>query len=115
VPPKTFFPFWVIAILPALATFLAYLPLGRNGFVNWDDGETILRNFPIHSFSPASLKWIFTNTGQGYWVPLTWISLDLDYHLGGLNPQIYHWESLVLHLLNTTLVFLLAQRIFNLS
>ncbi len=110
--PKSF-PLWAIALLPAVATLLAYLPLGQNGFVSWDDMDTIVRNGHIRDFGPASLKWIFTSAGAGYWIPLTWLSLDLDYHLGGLNPQIYHWDNLFLHLVNVTLVFWLAHRILQ--
>ncbi len=83
--------------------------------MDWDDKELIVQNIPLHNFSPASLQWMFTSNGAGYWSPLTWLSLALDYHLGGLRPSFYHWDSLVIHLLNVALVFLLAHRIFSLS
>lgn len=38
----------------------------------------------------------------------------MDYHLGGLDPWVYHLDSLLIHCLNTGLVFLLAIKLINL-
>ena len=57
---------------------------------------------------------MFTTFHTGNWIPLTWFSLALDYQLGGLKPQIYHWNNLLLHLLNVLLVYFLARKIFTL-
>ena len=53
-------PLGAIAILPALITFLFYLPSLNNSFVNWDDPENILNNPHIRSLSLDSIGWMFT-------------------------------------------------------
>ena len=47
-------------------------------------------------------------------MPLTWLSFALDYQWGGLNPMTYHLGNLILHCLNTLLVFFLCFRLLNL-
>ena len=105
--------FWATAFLPAVLTFLVFLPILRNNFVNWDDQVIILNNVHIRSLDPSSLQGMFTSFYEGFWMPLTWLSMALDYHLGGLDPRIYHFHNLILHALNTALVFFLSLRIFN--
>ncbi len=105
-------PLGAIAILPALITFLFYLPSLNNSFVNWDDPENILNNPHIRSLSLDSIGWMFTNFYQAFWIPLNWLSLALDYSLGHLDPVTYHFHNLSLHCLNTLLVFFVSRKIF---
>jgi len=56
---------------------------------------------------------MFTTFYTGNWIPLNWLSLSLDYHLGGLNPLVYHLHNLLLHILNTLLVFFLSLKVFT--
>jgi len=69
-------------------------------------------NIHLHSLGWNSLKWMFTTFFLGNWIPLNWLSLSIDYHLGGLNPMVYHLHNLLLHVLNTILVFFLSLRVF---
>ena len=107
--------FWEAALLPSIITFLVYLPVLKNGFVNWDDPYVILKNAPIRSLGPSSIRWMFTTFYLGNWIPLNWFSLSLDYQWGGQNPVIYHLHNLILHLLSTLLVFSLGFRLFLLA
>jgi len=56
--------------------------------------------------SLENLKWAMTSTEAGFWHPVTWLSLMLDYQFFGLNPGGYHFTNLLLHLANTLLLFL---------
>ena len=105
---------WVFGILPALVTFLVFLPVLKNDFVNWDDRPNILNNPHICSLNFDSLKWMLTAYYNGFWSPLTWFSYALDYKLGGLNPKIFHFHNLLLHVLNTAIVYYLSRKILNL-
>src|SRR5205814_1780882 len=59
--------------------------------------------------------WMFTTFQTGNWMPLTWLSLALDHRLGQLNPMVYHLDNLLLHGLNTFLVFFLSLKLLNLT
>src|SRR5262249_23436883 len=51
-----------------------------------------------------SIRWAWTNR-IGFWHPLTWMSLQLDYEIYGLNPAGFHRTNLWLHAANGLLVF----------
>jgi len=103
---------WTLA--PVCLAFLFYLPVLGDGFVNWDDPSFITDNPHIRSLRPDNLAWMFTTFYTGNWIPLAWLSLALDYALGGLTPWVYHLHSLFLHCANTLLVFLFARKFLSL-
>lgn len=102
------------AFLPALAAVLCYLPALGNDWA-WDDRQRILEALPIRSFSAESLKWMFTTLSGSYWMPLTWISVALDWKLGGGNPFVFHLNNVLLHAANSVLVYYLANRVFGMN
>jgi Flp pilus assembly protein TadD len=56
------------------------------------------------------MAWAFSTVQASNWHPLTWISHMLDCQLYGLNPIGHHLASLLLHLANSILLFLLLRR-----
>jgi len=48
---------------------------------------------------------------SGHWIPVTWLTLGLDYVLWGMEPCGYHLTSIVLHAVNATLLFAVARRL----
>jgi hypothetical protein len=46
-------------------------------------------------------------------MPVTWMTYGLDYVLWGLDPFGYHLTNLALHAANTTLVYVVALRLFR--
>ncbi len=104
---------WKTALIPAFCTFLIYLPLLKDGFLNLDDYQFILDNSKIRVMNGDFFRWCFTTFYAGNWIPLTWISLALDYAVGQLHPWIYHLHSLALHCLNTLLVFFLSLKLLS--
>ena len=82
----------------------------RDGFVLLDDVPYILGNPPVRAgITWETLKWSFTNIHAGYWHPLTWLSHALDCQLFGLNPSGHHVVSLLFHVANALLLFLLLE------
>lgn len=100
--------------LAVLVTLLAYSGIGNNDFINLDDHPYILNNTVIRHLDLSNLKNLLTATLSGNWIPLTTLSLALDYQLGHLEPWVYHLHNLLLHCLNTALVFFLSYKLLNL-
>jgi hypothetical protein len=96
------------AMLASLICLLLYLPALRCGFINYDDPEYVLNNPIIRQLTFDSLTQTFMHAQVGWWMPLTWISLAIDYHYWGLNPVGYHLTNIVLHAVNAGLVVLIA-------
>jgi len=93
------------AALVAGLTFAAFLPALSGRFVNWDDDTNFLDNPHYRGLGVEQLKWMFTDF-FGHYMPLTWLTLGLDYSVWGMNPFGYHLTSLLLHAANAVLFFL---------
>jgi tetratricopeptide (TPR) repeat protein len=101
----------VIIVLLALCTIAAFLPIFRNGFVNYDDPGYVTENPHVRSgLTPGTIAWAFTTFQESNWHPLTWISHALDVTLFGVNAPMQHGMSLLLHVISTVLLFLALQR-----
>src|SRR5437870_11701567 len=50
-------------------------------------------------------------THLGHYIPLTWMTLGLDYLLWGMNPVGYHLTSLLLHVTNAVVFFFVVRRL----
>jgi protein O-mannosyl-transferase len=103
--------FWACAA--AVLTFLAFSPVLRNGFVDFDDPENFLTNLSYRGLGLSELKWMWTTFHMGPYMPLTWMSHGLDYLLWGLDPFGVHLASLLIHAANAALFFLLALRLLG--
>lgn len=105
----------VVASTVALICVLVYLPALFCGFVNYDDPDYVLNNPLIRSLDWNMLVAAITQSHVGWWMPLTWISLAIDYHFWGQNPFGYHLTNILLHAVNAALVALLADVILKQS
>jgi len=103
------------ALITGIVVFVVYLPSLKNGFVNYDDYIYVSEALYSRPMNAAFLRWAFTAVVVSHWHPFTLLSYKLDYSLWGMNPMGYHLTSIVLHALNTALVFLLAARLFSLK
>src|SRR4029077_12245536 len=103
------------ALLVALITFVAFSPALRNGFVNWDDLETLVENQNFRGFSWSHLLWMFTTFYQGHYQPLSWITFSLDYLLWGMEPFGYHLTNLLLHSANAVLFYFVSRRLLTIA
>src|SRR5205807_187055 len=91
-----------------------FLPALQNQFVSWDDAENFLDNPHYRGLGWSQLHWMWT-THQGHYIPLTWMTLGLDYLLWGMNPVGYHLTSLLLHAANAVVFFFLVRRLLTLA
>lgn len=102
-----------VAAIAVLISLLVYLRALSCGFVVLDDPLYVIDNPVIRKLDWDFFYSVFTNTYVNWWMPLTWISLAIDYHFWGLNPVGYHLTNIVLHAANSGLVVLIADRIIK--
>src|SRR6266702_6099648 len=100
----------VIPLVIAFSTFAAFLPALHNQFVNWDDTDNFLGNPHYRGLTWTHLRWMWT-THLGHYIPLTWMTLGLDYLLWGMNPVGYHLTRLLLHAANAVVFFFVVRRL----
>lgn len=101
----------ILCLLLALATIVIYNPVVHNGFINLDDNGYLIDNTHVHAgLTWSTVKWAFTTFDCENWHPLTWLSHALDWQLFGKNTAGHHYESVLIHVLNAMLLFLLLER-----
>src|SRR5213594_2833423 len=105
---------WLVPVVIALITCAAFLPTPQNQFVNLDDNDNFLDNPHYRGLAWTHLRWMWT-THLGHYIPLTWMTLGLDYLLWGMNPFGYHLMSLLLHAANAVVFFFVVHRILTLA
>src|SRR5881296_369227 len=106
---------WLAPLLVALLTLTAFLPTLQNQFVAWDDDKNFLKNPHYRGLGWSHLRWMWTTFNLGHYIPLTWMTLGLDYLLWGMNPFGYHLTSLLLHAANAVVFFVVVHRILTLA
>src|SRR5438094_5195542 len=106
---------WLVPELIAVVTVAAFLPTLENQFVNWDDDKNFLNNPHYRGLGWPQLRWMWTTFHMGHYIPLTWMTLGLDYLLWGMNPLGYHLTSLLLHAANAVVFYFVVVRILTLA
>ena len=105
----------MICLALAVLTVAAFWQLKDGGFINLDDNVYVYENAYLQSgLNWDSIKQAFSlelaQRDIGHWHPVTWLSWLVDHALFGLNPAGYHLFNLLLHILNTVLLFLILNR-----
>ncbi len=102
---------FLICLALAVSTFVAYEPVRRNDFINFDDDNYITENPHVRAgITRDTVIWAFTKPHYHMWHPLTSLSHALDCQLFGLNPFWHHLTSLFFHVANTLLLFLVLKK-----
>src|SRR5215831_18018451 len=104
------------ALLPfavGALTFLVFSPAVLNGFVEWDDQVNLLQNSHYRGLGWTQVRWMFTSTLMGHYIPVTWLTFGLDFTLWGMNPLGYHLTNNLIHSVNAALFYLIALRLFG--
>ncbi len=88
-----------------LYCFILYYSSFSNDFTLRDDDDYVTKNYLLGDLSWNGIKKIFVTLYYNGHLPVTILSLALDYHFWGLNPIGYHITNFALHIINTILVF----------
>lgn len=82
-------------------------------FTYLDDYVQVVDNPSIKALDFSSIQQIFTTTTVGMYQPMTTLFYAVIYSIAEHNPFAYHLSSLIIHLLNTVLVFKLLKHFFT--
>ncbi|OGX08899.1 MAG: hypothetical protein A2Z88_10125 [Omnitrophica WOR_2 bacterium GWA2_47_8] len=87
--------------------FIIFSPALNNQFTYWDDNKYVIDNPAVRSLSGENIVKVFTDflPVARLYSPLTILSYAVEYHFFQLNPQVYIRDNIILHLINTFLVF----------
>jgi protein O-mannosyl-transferase len=100
-----------MAVLLMLVTVTVYWPVTGYGFVDFDDQAYVTENSQVQGgLSWQAVTWAFLNPVCCNWHPLTVLSHMLVCQVSGLNPWGHHLTNVLLHALNSMLVFMLLRQ-----
>jgi Tfp pilus assembly protein PilF len=104
--PVARFPSWLPAMMLLVGTALLYAPARDYDFVNYDDHIYVTQNRQVRSgLTWKGLEWDLISIYGANWHPLTWLSLQIDAKLHGLQAGGYHLTNVALHALNAWLLY----------
>ncbi|MBI1784039.1 glycosyltransferase family 39 protein [Candidatus Sumerlaeota bacterium] len=102
---------WMLAGALLLATFVAYFPALKAGYI-WDD-EALTENIVIQQPGGLAKIWLhpseYREHEEHYW-PLVYTSFWIENKVWGLNPAGYHAVNILLHAVNSILIGLILSR-----
>lgn len=94
-----------------LTTFLLFSGGLKNEILfGWDDGVYLVHP-DVRKLSVAGIMNTFSNFHLGMYQPLPVITFAINYAFHGESPTGYHLVNLLLHLLNTLLVFVFIRKL----
>ena len=110
----------LLAAVVAAAICAAYWPVLSAQAISFDDAQFVTENPLVQNPSWQSAGQFLSevrkpSTVKGYYLPLSMISLMLDYAAGGRPDDLraFHRTSLALHVLNSVLVIVLIYSLFQ--
>ena len=100
------------ALLLAGLAAMAYSPILGNDFINFDDTVLVTENpMIVRGLTTEGVVWAFTQNPLEYWLPLTQLCRMATCQVFGLNPMGHHLVSLLLHVANVVLFFVLVRQL----
>lgn len=99
-----------------LIAYTAFSPALSAGFVDWDDPAYLLENPLLQQpFGWGTIKAIFTSGVNDSYCPLSVVTLAMEKHFVSpvpeASPFVFHFNNVLLHIINTILVFTLMMRL----
>lgn len=83
----------------------------QNGFVDFDDDDYVFLNPHVaQGLTMDGARWAFTTGHAANYHPLTWLSHMADVSVWGLNPMGHHLTNVVLHAVNSLLIWVVLLR-----
>jgi protein O-mannosyl-transferase len=101
----------MVPVLVAIIGCIPFLPAISGEFLAWDDRENFIDNPAYRGLGIRNLEWMWTTFHMGHYIPLSWMSLGLDFQLSGMDPRGYHITNILLHGANAALVFYLFRQL----
>ncbi|TSC99000.1 MAG: hypothetical protein Greene101449_749 [Candidatus Peregrinibacteria bacterium Greene1014_49] len=101
---------WLPPLLLFLIPLAIYASSLNNYFVAWDDNILVYNNPLVLHFSPYAVWAVFTSYDPELYIPLTFLSYQIEHLIFGLNATVFHTTNLLLHCGNVIMVYFLLQR-----
>lgn len=97
-----------------LITALTYARVTTCNFIDFDDAHYVSKNAYVRGgLTPDNVVWALTTFHAAHYLPVTWLSFQLDAQVFGVEAWGFHFTNLILHIANVLLVFFVIGWITN--
>lgn len=97
-------------------TFAVYWPILNNLLLDyWDDQWVVMNNYTRGGLSTENIWAIMTDFYHGQYAPFNEFLYLVLYSFDDYNPFVFHLASLLIHLINSWLVFITLKKLLILS
>lgn len=112
------FHFFLAGFLITFLVILTYWSASKNGFVEWDDTDYVINNSMVRNPGNTNLKDIFSTVVSLNYHPVTILSMRANNNIcetcpGGISPKPFIRGNIIIHILNSILVFYLVFILFK--
>ena len=99
-------------LLLTILILSVYWQVQKFEFLNFDDLDYVVKNKNIQNgLNLKFFKWAFFNSHSSNWHPITWLSHLLDFNFYGLKAGEHHFTNVLIHLLNSIILFFIIFKI----
>ena len=113
---RTIFKKIIPFILLIVVGFLVYYPILSNQLLDyWDDQWVVMNHYTESGINIQNIWNILTEFYHGQYAPFNEFLYLFLYTAFGYNPFVFHLASLLIHVINSCLVFILLKKILILS
>ena len=112
---KKFFGNYRTYLLLGFIVFLVYFNSLFNPFI-WDDIHLVVQNPYIKNFLNFPHYFtqdVFRGGSSNFYRPMQTIFYAIVYHIAGVKPWAFHLLNIILHSINTILVFILVKKLYG--
>jgi len=96
-----------------LIILISYSNYTSHTFLHWDDINYILRTEFLRPLTTENLLRMFSEFSTSNWHPITWLSYAIDFSIWGETASAFKATNIVIHFLNSLLVFYLSYLILG--
>ncbi|MCI5118068.1 MAG: tetratricopeptide repeat protein [Candidatus Electrothrix sp. LOE1_4_5] len=101
----------ILGMLLICVTFSIYAKTWTHEFIGYDDDNYVTGNpYVTNGINRENLFWAIRSTHVSNWHPITWLSHMLDVEFYGMNAGGHHLTSLLFHIGNSLLLFILFSK-----
>jgi protein O-mannosyl-transferase len=97
---------------------LQFAVFGRSldyAFLKYDDDVYVYENQDVQRLDAESIAWLFAKPYYRSYTPLPLLSHAIDFRLWGLAPWGHHLTSLILHCINSILLFFFVLQVLRIT
>jgi protein O-mannosyl-transferase len=102
---------WLALGVVLITTLFIYFQALKFDLLDWDDNLYLVSVRQIKHLNWESIKLFFTNYYLGNYHPFTMLFYAVEQTIGRGQSSVYHLNNIILHIINTVLVFVLIRKI----